>query len=268
MLLNLKEGEYLGRNVKSVDNSFFKLSVTSYEPNCEIVKHYHDNDYISILIKGQYHEKNTVDNNLISAGDILFRPNAYNHENLFESFGGTCFNIEFKSEWQRKLDIPLALPNKFTNYKTGKFPSLYKLLINFQKQNIEDLAFEFIFDWLFQLNQKPLVKGNLPWVEKITRILENELDYFHSLQTLSERVFVHPIYIARAFKERQGITVGEYQIKMKLENAVLLLLNTSLSINAIAHKNGFFDDAHFIRTFKSVYTISPHQFRLSIKKLV
>jgi AraC family transcriptional regulator len=268
MLLNLKEGEYLGRNVKSEDNSFFKLSVTSYEPNCEIINHYHDNDYISILVKGQYHEKNSVENNLISAGDILFRPNAYNHENMFESCGGTCFNIEFKSEWQRQLDFSLGLPNKFINFKTGKFPSLYKLLVHFQNQNSEDLNLEFICDWLFQLNQKTVLKGHLPWIEKIIQIFENETDCFHTLKSLSERVFVHPIYIARAFKERQGMTVGEYQLKMKLENTVFLLLNTSVSINDITHINGFFDDAHFIRSFKSVYSISPHQFRLSFKKLI
>jgi hypothetical protein len=72
MLLNLKEGEYLGQNLKSLNNSFLKLSITSYEPNCEIEKHYHDNHYISILIKGNYYEKNTFENNLISSGDILF----------------------------------------------------------------------------------------------------------------------------------------------------------------------------------------------------
>lgn len=268
MLLNLKEGEYLGQKLKSINNSFFTLSITGYDPNYKILKHNHDNDYISILVNGQYHEKSAVENNLISPGDILFRPNFYTHENLFESFGGTCFNIEFKPEWQRKLGFSLALPNKFTNYKTGKFPSLYKLLLNFKNENNEDLSYEFICDWIFQLNQSTLAKGTLPWLEKIIRIIENETECFHSLQSLSERMFVHPIYIARAFKERQGITVGEYQIKIKLANSVLLLLNTSLSINEIAHKNGFFDDAHFIRTFKSVYNISPHQFRLSIKKLI
>lgn len=267
MILNLKEGEYLGQNLKSFNHSFFQLSITSYEPNCETGKHYHDNNYLSILIKGKYHEKNASENNLISSGDIIFRPTSYTHENLFENYGGTCFNIEFKSEWQKQLDKNLKLPDKFNNYKTGSFPSLYKLLLNFQNEYKEELAFEFICDWIFHINQKTLTKGFLPWVEKVVRILENEIDCFHSLQSLSERVFIHPVYLARAFKEKKGITIGEYQLKIKLANTVSQLLNTSLSISDISSKNGFFDDAHFIRTFKSVYKSSPHQFRLSIKKL-
>ncbi|KOY86400.1 hypothetical protein AD998_09810 [bacterium 336/3] len=268
MLLNLKEGEYLGQNIKSVDNSFLNLSITSYEPYCKIVNHYHDNDYISILVKGHYYEKNKVENNLISVGQILFRPQTYNHENQFESWGGTCFNIEFKSEWQKEIDTPLVLPSKFTNYKTGTFPSLYKLLVHFQNQNRGDMDFEFICDWLFELNQKQLSKGHLPWIDKIIQILEKEINSFHTLQSLSERVHVHPIYLARAFKEKKGLTIGEFQLKMKLENAISMLMNSILTISEISFLNGFFDDAHFIRSFKSVYAISPHQFRLSIKKLI
>lgn len=268
MLLNLKEGEYLGRNLRSVDNSFFKLSITSYGPDCAVERHYHDNDYLSILIKGKYHEKNNVDDNLISSGDIIFRPNAYTHENLFESYGGTCFNIEFNSEWQKQLDTSLKLPDNFNNYKTGHFPSLYKSLLNFQNKYNEDQSFEFICDWLFGINQLSLAKGRLPWIEKVVHILENEFGCFHSLRSLSERVLVHPVYLARAFKEKKGVTIGEYQLKFKLANTISLLLNTTLSITDIAYTNGFFDDAHFIHTFKSVYNVSPLQFRLSIKKLI
>jgi AraC-like DNA-binding protein len=229
--------------------------------------HYHDNSYISILIKGGYSEKTNNDIATITPGDILFRPASYVHENDFENNGGTCFNIEFKSEWFRYFDTKLALPSHFTQYKPGHFPSLYKLLINFQQDYKEDNAMEFIADWLFQVNAKTVAESPQPWFEKLVRILDNELDCFHSLQSLSARIFIHPIYLARAFKEKTGLTVGEYQLKAKLSNALSLLLNTSLPISDISASNGFFDDAHFVRSFRKLYNISPHRFRLSAKKL-
>lgn len=268
MIINLKAGEYLGQNLKVASYDCFKLNASIYEPNCKVEKHYHDNDYLSILIKGSYDEKNDSENKMISCGDILFRPSLYTHEDYFENQGGTCFNIEFKSDWAKRLNTNLRLPTKLDYYKTGSFPSLYKSLLNFQADYNEELSFEYICDWLFQINQMNLAKGSLPWINKITQILENELDCFHSIQSLSERVYVHPIYLIRAFKERVGITIGEYQLKMKIENSVSLLLNTSLSISDISYRNGFYDDAHFIRTFKSVYSTSPHQFRLSLKRFI
>jgi len=101
MILNLKEGEYLGQNLKAANSDCFKLDVSIYESNCEIQKHYHDNGYLSILIKGSYDEKNTTENKLIFCGDILFRPSLYTHQDSFENQGGACFNIEFKPDWAK-----------------------------------------------------------------------------------------------------------------------------------------------------------------------
>jgi AraC family transcriptional regulator len=268
MLINLKEGEYLGQALKSFNYSWFRTSITGYGSNCEIEKHFHDNNYISILLDGKYIERNVFGKSLISPGSIIFRPCYYAHENFFERDGGTCFNIEFKTEWQTQFDETLKLPHNVVNYSAGTFPSLYRVMLISQIEHNEELAYEFLCDWLFQINQKKTVKGNLQWIEKVVQILENEVEYFHSLLSLSGRVSVHPVYLARAFKERKGMTIGEYQLKAKLANAVALLLNTSFSISDISYKNGFFDDAHFIRTFKSVYKTSPHQFRLSVKKLI
>ena len=79
MLINLKEGEYFGNKLKSHENSFFKLSMTINEPNSRTEKHYHDNVYVSIPIKGVYKEKNKITDSLICSGDIVFRPKAYIH---------------------------------------------------------------------------------------------------------------------------------------------------------------------------------------------
>ena len=265
MSLNLKEGEYLGPNVKSFEDSCFKLSLTHYESNCQIQKHYHENNYISILTKGKYTEKGNNESIVVNPGNILFRPKSYTHEDVFERNGGTCFNIEFKSEWKERLDINPDLPDEFRNYKAGSFPSLYSLLLNFQNNCGEEFYSEFICDWLFQINNKNSYNKHQSYIQKVKNILENEIELFHSLNSLSERVFVHPVYLARAFKEKTGVTIGMYQLKMKLENAFFLLLNTSLTVSDISDRNGFYDDAHFIRSFKSVYTISPHKFRLTIK---
>ncbi len=264
MALSLKEGEYLGSYLKTYENAFLKLSTTIYDPHRKIERHYHSNDYISILIKGNYLEKNTY-TIPIEAGSILYRPAFYSHENLFANEGGVCFNIELKSGWEEWCELKLDLPKQFKKYRPGSFPSLYQLLVNFQSELSEDTVLELIYNWAFSSSQLPVPQSDHPWLIKVKGILENELDIFHSLQSLSERSFVHPTYLARAFKLKTGMTIGEYQLKAKLSNALSLLLNSSLSISDISFQNGFYDDAHFIRAFKSLYKISPHRFRLTLK---
>lgn len=263
--MNLKTGEYWGKKLQANENSLFHLCITDYDPFKVIDKHYHDNAYVSILMNGHYVEKDSRHSYGIQEGDVLLRPAGYNHQNEFRQAGGKCFNIEFKSGWQEAFTTTVKLPDCFHHYPAGAFPSLYKLLVNFKANGTEDLAFELISDWIFELNQVTVAKGAQPWLEKVVDILENERDVFHSLDSLSGRVNVHPVYMARAFKERKGVTIGEYQLKAKLSRALFLLLHTDLPISDIAFRNGFYDDPHFVRSFKSVYKIAPQKFRILVK---
>ena len=261
MKLNLKQGEYLGENLQVFETVYLKLSLTAYAPDSFLKTHYHDNNYLSILMNGRYQEKGSGNTELVSCGDILFRPDAYDHENRFGSGGGVCFNIEFKKGWERHFDLAFSLPVKYGHFRPGTFPSLYRLMINFKNGFNEDLGFESITEWLVAVNGTRPGKKMLPCIETATRILEEETGCFHSLESLSRRVFVHPVYLSRAFREKKGVTISEYQLRMKLAYAMSLLLNTEMSISDISFRNGFYDDAHFIRSFKAVYRESPARFR-------
>ncbi|MGH2666582.1 helix-turn-helix domain-containing protein [Flavobacterium sp.] len=264
-MILLKEGEYFGKNTLAQEDANFKLSLQHYTPNFSISEHYHENDYISILTKGVYQEKSKKQESGVEAGNILFRPKDYNHSNAFTNCGGSCFNIEFKKDWDKNLDFGFRLPSGFENYKTGNFASFYKLIHSFLKNEAYENQTELIYDWLFQINQNTAISSRQPWIEKVKTILENEFAVFHSLASLSDLVFVHPVYLSGAFKKKTGLTVSEYQLEMKLKNAMHLLLTTTLPINEIGFNNGFFDDAHFIHSFKNRYNVSPHQFRQALK---
>ncbi|TMU51005.1 helix-turn-helix domain-containing protein [Flagellimonas algicola] len=260
-MLNLKEGNYFGKYLDARENELFKLSLTAHSPDSVLEDHYHDNSYISVLTSGSYLENIDGSTQLVQASDVLFRPTSWCHQNTFLEDSATCFNIEFKKGWQERLDWDVELPNTHIHFNKTAFPSLYKLLLNFKIDYNADLSTELILDWLCTISLNQVRVHSKTWVEKVERILKHELAQFHSLASLSERIHVHPIYMARAFKAEKGMTIGEFQLKSKLHNAVYLLSSTQQSISDISFANGFFDDAHFIRSFKMAYGISPNRFR-------
>lgn len=68
-------------------------------------------------------------------------------------------------------------------------------------------------------------------------------------------------YFCRKFKKATGITVSNYIKTQRLEHARRLLEKTKESIRHIAISCGFIDSAYFTNCFKSMYGISPTNYR-------
>ncbi len=68
-------------------------------------------------------------------------------------------------------------------------------------------------------------------------------------------------YLTKIFKKHSGIPSGRYLNEYRINVAKKLLLDTDLSIKAIAEKVGFFDQFHFSKNFRNVVGICPTQFR-------
>ncbi|HWV67625.1 helix-turn-helix transcriptional regulator [Chitinophaga sp.] len=264
MSIVLSPGNYFGKEQQVGENAAFLLNITAYQPDVQIGVHYHQNAYLSLLINGSYEEVSRKTDRVVIPGEVLFRPAGYSHANHFRSSGGRCLNIEFKSNGLQELELDHLLPGAAAIYKTGTFDYLYRLLYAFLQDPKSALPEEHMISWLLEYAEEKLPE-RLPWLPKVKAILENEFDTHHTIRSLAARVFVHPIYLARAFKEREGITPGEYQLKMRVRKAMTLLFTTSLPVTDIAFSTGFSDASHLVKCFRLFYKATPHKFRALLK---
>ncbi len=255
----LNRGEYLGTAFQSYESDHLLVKSTIHHRS-ESEFHSHRNAYLSILLSGTYSEISENDKNRIYPGNVIFRSAEYIHKNTFDTNETKCFNAEFHAEWFTKYDL---------NHRKGKpriryisnYPFLFQLLIDFLKYNMIDFTEDLLLDFINQY-QKDTIPLRTPWLQKLMHILNNEIDDVHSLKSLSERVFVHQNYMCRVFKEKVGVSIGQYQIEKKLHCAIKKLFCERRNIAAVGLECGFFDESHFIRTFKAHYGITPYQFRL------
>lgn len=65
----------------------------------------------------------------------------------------------------------------------------------------------------------------------------------------------------RRFRQAMGVTPHQYLMRVRVEQASQLLIETDHSITQIAHQCGFYDHAHFSRTFKRQLHCSPSEYR-------
>lgn len=166
----------------------------------------------------------------------------------------------YSSSYQVQLviDILKLLGETFTN--------LHETL------NLSDLlsnppnALEYLNDFFLLQTQK----DNLPCketdyniliIEKIKEYIERNFSEEINLDSLGELVHLHPVTVSRIFKEETAITVMQYLLKIRLDEAAKLLENSNLLVRDIGVLVGYKKTQHFTKLFKERYGETPQNYR-------
>lgn len=101
--------------------------------------------------------------------------------------------------------------------------------------------------------------GNL--LQRIFDFIESEYSKECTLQKLSEKLSYDYSYLSRFFKSTVGIGFNEYVNQYRINAACEQLTNTDCSILQCALDCGYTSLRSFNRTFKSVLSISPSEYK-------
>ena len=107
--------------------------------------------------------------------------------------------------------------------------------------------------------------------EKINLVktyLQNNYDKKITNHELAAMVGYHEYHLNRLFAKYVGMNLHQYLLKVRLNQASYLILNTEQSLQAIAAQTGFSDYAHFSHAFKQLYGYAPIQYRKQLKEKI
>jgi AraC family transcriptional regulator len=99
------------------------------------------------------------------------------------------------------------------------------------------------------------------WLNSAMKILRDLNADGISVAEVSRRVDVHPVHLARAFRNFLGHTPGDFLRSLRIERAARLLATTRRPISEIAFACGFADQSHFTRQFRRSVGVPPAAYR-------
>lgn len=102
-------------------------------------------------------------------------------------------------------------------------------------------------------------QDKLKLVEAICRHAMNEGEIF-SVESLASRYGFSERYLQKLFLDFTGVSPKSFFTIQRFNRSLDLLKSTTLSLTAIAHECGYYDQAHFIREFKAFAGITPSRF--------
>lgn len=102
-----------------------------------------------------------------------------------------------------------------------------------------------------------LARRRPKWLDDAVKLARHS----HPLAAIASRLGKHPSHIAREFRLHEGVSVGEYARRRRLELAADRLRTTEQSLAEVAVAFGFCDQSHFTNAFHRLYDVTPAAYR-------
>lgn len=127
----------------------------------------------------------------------------------------------------------------------------------------------------WELMIEGLVLQGLAWLARLASVTDQRPSWLddvvdlarrqQSLRTIAAIVGRHSSHIAREFRRHEGVSVGEFSRRCRLELAARTLSGDSASIADVAFAAGFCDQSHFTNAFRRVFGVTPAAYRQSAR---
>lgn len=100
--------------------------------------------------------------------------------------------------------------------------------------------------------------------KQIIRAIDYLMRHLHGrvfLEDVAAYLKISPAYLSRLFKKETGISFGEYENMLKIEEASSLLLYTEYSDTEISNLLGFSSQSYFIKVFRKYRGTTPKKYK-------
>lgn len=170
-----------------------------------------------------------------------------------------------------------------------RFYSIIKLLSRFMEKNgaaLSDITDENLFKYEHVVKKetlediiadlKSVINGVMAYLNQtnyksVSKVLNEVKEYVNrhlgediSLETVAQRVYMHPMYLSKLFKKETGVNFIDYLTSARVEQAKRLMQDITLKTYEISEMVGYKSPKHFSKVFKSVTGVTPKDYRRNI----
>lgn len=98
-------------------------------------------------------------------------------------------------------------------------------------------------------------------IKDVMRQLESRYMENLTVTQLAQMVYFTPNYLSTLFHRETGYTISQYLMLCRVEASIAMLRDSSMSVQEIAAKVGYYDVRHFSKVFQKIMHTTPTAFR-------
>lgn len=104
-------------------------------------------------------------------------------------------------------------------------------------------------------------------VRQVKKIIEKDISGDMSAEAIAARVYLTASHLRRVFRNRVGVTLQDYVLRLRMERARELLGEAGNRVHMVAASVGYESTSYFCMLFKRFFGVSPGEFRSGLDDL-
>lgn len=108
--------------------------------------------------------------------------------------------------------------------------------------------------------------SELSTVERVIHYIKSKVPGEVTLTEAANYVNLNPSYLSKLFKDKTEQNFVDFVLEMRMNEAMRLLVSTSLRVSEIADRLGYSDIAYFSNMFKRKIGVTPSKYRKRVLK--
>jgi AraC family transcriptional regulator len=263
----LGPGVFYGQERRELQTSSFEYAEMSIVHR-EVPRHTHARAHFVLVVQGVYLTAALPDEGACGPGTLVFNPSGTTHRDRFRGRHGRFFAIsvapEIASHIERTIHVPVAFASEAVSRTIQAAYAEFHGKGDVCPMIMEGLGLELAG----RAGQWPdLPDRRVPaWLVTARDAIRDSRDVRLRVSDVADQSGVHPIHLARGFRQFFHCSPGEYARRCRMERVVQLLTSEKAPLAEIALQSGFKDQSHLTHAFKRFMGVTPSAFRRSFRR--
>ena len=267
-------GAFYGRPARRRSAPGLEVAVLDADPHRIVERHAHEEPHFVLVLEGLYVSSAANAPAVSSAPLLVYNPAGTVHRDRFEAHD-SALGRRFEGRFLT-LSIDASLADAAA--ADGRLPSVATVLADpTSLATARRLAHAVSAEHdEFAMHAESLAltlvasiaaggdsgAGSPPrWLAVARELLDDRCAEAISIAELARAAGVHPVHLARVFRQHVGCSPSDYLRRRRLERAAVLLRETRRPQSDIALHCGFGDQSHFANAFKRFAGATPREYR-------
>ncbi len=136
----------------------------------------------------------------------------------------------------------------------------WREFLNSSKKIERSTLEDFIEKFIKSFSKKDSYNISTNRLKEIKALVDKNIHKDISLKSIADNFKLNSSYLSRAFKKEFGLPLSRYMLNRKIHISKKML-DDGMDISMVALELGFCDQAHFYKAFKSIFSITPNEYK-------